>query len=998
MAGQPNNMYSNNIDPYAYRIGELKDLKLNPTLRMSGLKDSSSLSKVAIADTFHDLAQARVGYEQTHFNQTVLPHIIENDMNIDPKLYYKTSLSELFETTIGPSHLEPSVNAYIENVFGLQPAYEEITYDDILAHPPNFNNDVDASFVKKVANSNGSLKIKVPSPYTSFTHYLTQFLDDSSYLKAKTGIATFIKNYLYKTETDDTDVGEIRFLFDANANQIGKIFRYPDSGGIRYNAMACTADSASSSDESLDPTRPNEYEPDEIVKVTSNFLTHDKFDIYFIVNDTCKFGQDGKTCFSVNITNKKEDPKNFLHAARYFFGPQKNSLGGEKDPCGSEGASVSHIGKTMENLESFKANNLNSNNVDQAKKLNEVKLDHTYNSSCIPVGDSRILKLFHRTGGTIQSPNEINSILKLLADYKRTGDYEQSLTLARRILNDKGNRNNYTFSSIDLLSTLFARLNGIPAVYQVGSNGTITLYKNTIHLGSEEDREKAKLQAQSNKEERINQRRAMMYNTLNRIFTDACIRVLIKLRDTKFSDVNTASEIGKIIAIFGPIMDFIMKKTPLSTYNDYDFLALEEYYGTLSVFFPTVVQEGFIITDIESVDNFTLPFLGLIVKKGKSMKSANIDRLQKEQNSFKDQIEKYKDASSERDLRRQTERINRVKVLDEEILKIMDTITYPEKKKTEETTTKGGGIKTSQRRTAAAAAVKTARHMKTTRQRKTRKLQKTTHVAKQIVYGAIEKELLDIINNVLYGSNSFLKDLKGMKRDHIQGGTVKTRRGTRKLSLTEWKARRRKANAAIKKIVASQNITKRRKPFGLHLRESVFLLQTYYSEELSSFSAKLLYEFRSKLELLVMNYNYYFISEEQLSVPLLFEHYEILTYMVFLLSENSSPTDHTNPIIIERLTMKMEQVQDDNKAGISLSIFSLVGLYTRIFHPKDYYCYVKGSFINELNLLRDHNTNPLTNVVTWYMKDRMDRAISLFGANGILMGSKASTVITPSLG
>ena len=992
MAGFQKNIYSNNIDPYGYRIGELKDLKLNPTLRMSGLDELSPISKVAIADTFHDLAQARDGYEQTHFNQTVLPHIIENDKykNIDPQLYYKTSLSELFEKTIGPSNLEPSVNAYIENIFGLQPAYAEITYDDILAHPPNFN------LIEKVELSNGSLKIRVPSPYTSFTHYLTKFLDDSSYLKAKTGIATFIKNYLYKTEADETDVEEIRFLFDANANQIGKIFRYPDSGGIRYNAMACTADSASSSDESLDPSRPNEYEPDEIVKVTSNFLTHDKYDIQFIVNDKCKFGEHGKTCFSVNISNKNEEPKDFDRSARYFFGPKKNSSGGENEPCGSEGASVSHIGKTMENLESLKKNNLTSTDLDQAKKLNEVKLDHTYNSSCIPIGDSRFLKLFHKNGGRIQTPNEINNLLKLLADYKRTGDYEQSLTLARRILKDKGNRGNYTFSSIDLLSTLFARLNGIPAVYQVGSNGTITLYKNTIHLGSEEDRVKAKLQAQANKEERLNQRRAMMYNTLDRIFTAECIILLGKLRDTKFSDANTAREIGKIIAIFGPIIDFILKKKPLSNYNDNDFKVLEEYYGTLSVFFPTILQEGLIIRDIQSVDNFTLPYLSLIVKNGKSIRSSNIDRLIKEQNVFKVQIEKNKDGSSERDLRRQTERINRVKVLDEEILKIVDSITYHPNigtikggtKRIDNSILRSQTAKSVQRqKTIAVKAARTLKTARTARKRNTRKLHITPQMAKNIVYGAIDKELLEIINNVLYGSNSFLKDLKGtMKKDQIiQGGTVKTRQKTRKLNPTELNARRQKLSADRKRVVASQNITKRRKPFGFHLRESVFLLQKYYSEELSSYSAKLLYEFRSQLELLVMNYNYYFISEEQLSVALLFERYEILTYMVFFLSENSSPTDHTNPKIIESLKIKMEQVHDYNKAATSLSIFSLVGLYTQIFHPKDYYCYYKGSFINELLLLRDHNTNPLTDVVTWYMKDRMDRAISLFEVNGILI-------------
>ena len=381
-------MYNNNVAPYSTP----PTISKNP-LEFDRLDNWDPLAKLFLVDTYHDLAQSRDGYDPAYFISNIIPNIIDFKQNIQMNGNYRGTIEKMFGKEVLVSNLEPTMNAHIENKYGLQPADERVTFSEIIAHDLSFNQ----AFHDTVVNSNGSIKITVPPPYTSFTHYLTQFTDPISYLDAQTRIARFIKNYLYqdlkdiKDQDPTKDVKEIRFLFDAGANQIGKIFRYPGSGGIRYNSMACTADSACSSDEGMDPSVPKEYENIGVnnpkvnpsVKVTSNFFSSEKYDIHFIVNDNSHFGQDGTKCFSVNFTNKPKpgetiDPQNFDVAARYFFGARKNKQFDERDPCGSEGGSVSRIGMVMQKLETIKKTFPSLD--DQKKALNSVVSGH-----CIPV-------------------------------------------------------------------------------------------------------------------------------------------------------------------------------------------------------------------------------------------------------------------------------------------------------------------------------------------------------------------------------------------------------------------------------------------------------------------------------------------------------------------------------------------------------------------------------------------------------------------------------------
>jgi hypothetical protein len=990
MAGFQKNIYSNNIDPYAYEINVLKDMKLSPQIKMTDLADLPHISKLAIADTFHDLAQPRVGYDQTHFNETVLPRIIEDDIQpeTDKKLYYKTALSRLFGGTVGPSQLEPSVNAYIENVFGLQPAYEEITFDDILDHPVKFN---DETLKKKIEKSNGSLKITVPQEYTSFTHYLTKFIDDTSYHNAQKGISRFIKNYLF--QTDDRDIADIRFLFDAGANQIGKIFRYPNSGGIRYNGMACTADSASSSDESLDPTKPNEYEPDRIVKVTSNFFTSNVYDIHFIVNDHRTFGKDGKTCFSVSITNKDDDPTVFEHSARYFFGPQKNNSA-PGDPCGTEGASVSHIGKTMAALKGVESKN------DQVAHLNSVKKDKTYNSSCIPLGDSQFLKLFAKKGGKIKNVEEINVLLKLLADCKRTGDYEQSLTLARKIKNDGGNSNNYTFSSVDLLSTLFARMNGIPSVYQVGVNGTITLYRNTLNLGSEADREAAIQTAKENVRNRRLEYLKTTYKRLKHVLTSpGFISILEDFEKTKFPDENTELQKTKIYNVFITPLQ-IFNKDLIDGYSEDNYDLIDKIHNTIHTHYPSILNESLVIGAIPDINNFTLPFLDFIVREGKSKKSTYLDKLKLEKTTLEKNIAADTGGTSARDVTRQTSRTKKLAETNELIKEVLNSITYTE------LPFRGGGKTIRELLSAKKTERRKTYKSKTTNKKKTikknftakKKIQKLFYRYEKPLYshlntGACAIELKGVIDKVLDSSNEYLKDIYGSRKPLLTREMKKNQRKTlrekyRQDSLATKRDMRIEENMKEVGYKTRKKMNTIRKLNSIIIPdiipdEHIYTLNKDFIKDLGSYSAsnllflnKIRYEFIDALELIVLNYNYNSISYEKLTIDILFGKYKILSFLLILLTpivytEDTKINEKINENVRLYVENVMEGVAADSKSGTAISLFALVGYYMNNFHVDDYFFNVPKTKEKEKYNLDDHLKSPTKNLIEWKYQDKM---------------------------
>ena len=960
------NLYNNNIAPYNPET----PIILNH-LAFENLDSLDPLGKLAISDTFHDLAQPREGYDATHFNGTILQNIIAFQNKYDqPNGFYKGSLEKMFGGKIGVSHLEPSVNAFIENYFGLQPAYAEVTFDDILDHPLKFN--------ETIKNSNGSLKITVPPEFTSFTHYLTKFMDPSKYLDAQKGISKFIKNYLFQAE-DETNVDEIRFLFDAGANQIGKIFRYPGSGGIRYNAMACTADSASSSDDSLDSSRPNEYEnpgPDGVIKVTSNFFSNDKYDITFQVNPKCNFGTDGTTCFSVNFSHK-DVPLDWNSSARYFFGPKKNKDAEENgDPCGSEGASVSHIGKTMIILEQLRKN-ISGN---QKQILDSVKNDPGYNSRCIPVGDSRFLKLFGKAG--IQNSSQIDDIEKLLADYKRTGDYEQSLTLRRAI--DKGNTKNFTFSSVDLLSTLFARLNGIPAVYQVGVNGTITLYRNNRFRGSPNAIRKEIEQARKDKNDRIAFQRNKIFTELKHIFTETEFPMLLEsLENAKYTDEITKLQVDGILFVFRQVKN-VYEKVSENILDEEALNNMEIIYRYIEGddSFSSILKKDLIISDVENVQNFTLPFLDLTVRKSKSKKSGIISKLLQEQAAIDIKIKKFDSMlypPSERDVGMQSIRTLRAAAIPEEIAKIKQSITHdtlivvtsPSDKTIRRANSSSPSDGKKQQRLIGGTK-KTSRSHKKERLTRRKSLRLKHYVqqktlTKNIDTRRINAELLDIIYKVFNSSNAYLKDVYG--RDHP----------------SELKKNLKKTKSKTKK---PRNITRKQSARN----KKVFVYYTtislsYYSKDMCMFLSSLATEFMHSLNMLIINYNYDISSlhTEQLTLQYLFNKYEILTYILVLFnSDYPLALTQTHEKTRKKIKGMMKDVQGSD--GISLAMFALQGYFMKLFHANDYYASTTSfNFKPILNLLWSRNKDTFAALLDKNVYS-MNQVITVFSTQGVIHG------------
>lgn len=503
--------FSQDMTPFTASIKSLNAYLYNGFTPIKNVIDVAhpikSIYQTFIGDTFHDLCQDRGEASSTNFKNKILPRILN-----EATATYDAVLPALFEGTVKSSVLEPDINAYIENTLLLRPAYVEISTDNIIDLYKNPNPSIPDGFaisnesipVKSIKDiivkSNGTLKIKFPNDMTV-----------NDYMASKWGtheilyICDFIKRYLHdngalmeKLEDKQRPLSiedpntEIRFLFDAGMVHIGKLFKTPRSNGIRVIGMACTADSASSSSESL--IGPNEYIRHESgYEINTNLFSSNDIEMSLHENKDCHFGRDGIHCFSVNFKRIHGDPVH--NSCKYVFGPKPDSyytpgaLINEDEPCGYQGGSVPHLQTIFEKYIDPNNRTLTAGAADIDTELrSNGKFSH------IPVGDPRILKLLDPDPA--KQITEMDILFRLLADYKRTGDYEQALTLLHEIIRVGSNASNYTFSTGDLLSALFARLNGLPTVYQVSSakscvfNNYLTLFSSDYWNASDEDRRK----------------------------------------------------------------------------------------------------------------------------------------------------------------------------------------------------------------------------------------------------------------------------------------------------------------------------------------------------------------------------------------------------------------------------------------------------------------------------------------------------------------------------
>lgn len=340
----------------------------------------------------------------------------------------------------------------------------------------------------------------------------------------------------------------MKILSDAGIGFLGDFFSVPGSKTTPFIGVPCFLDSASTSTAPLDPDVPiffEELNPDYIVPIVSNYFSCNEYFMCYLLNENSTFDKDNLYNFSLIIFKIPEQQelksaieyirkspsldenyykacnivKEYIDAypgliARYYFGEVQKQKGEDSDAndslkCGTCGSGVPYIGKVMEKLLKLnKDTRYNSVSglwlssgtgpVPSIKKMfNELKKEGPLNSR-IPIADSRILKLFcyPNPGGQIfmnMTKEDRLSLFKILADYKRTGDYQQSYTVLKQILQETSNANCYTFSSGDELSTLIGRLLGVPSIYQVGNAGTCKLFRCNLYSANPQQQQILKI-------------------------------------------------------------------------------------------------------------------------------------------------------------------------------------------------------------------------------------------------------------------------------------------------------------------------------------------------------------------------------------------------------------------------------------------------------------------------------------------------------------------------
>jgi len=375
-----------------------------------------------------------------------------------------------------------------------------------------------------------------------------------NYLK----IANFVRWFLHSSDLNDISrldtiprltlpEPSMKVLSDAGIGFLGDFLSVPGSNTTPFIAVPCFLDSACTSISTLDPGVPIFFETlpsQQIVPIISNYFSCDKYLMCYLLNEGSRFDKDNLYSFSLNILEITDEIKQYVDAlrnpdiglytepyntacgrikthidtypglvARYFFGEvekEKAEQDSDNKKCGTSGAGVPYIGKVLDKL--LKLNRPPFRDVNglwlspQARdvqtfktQLNELKNAGPLNSR-IPIADARILKIFCNNsgpGGAIfmnMTHEKFLSLFKILADYKRTGDYQQSYTVLKQIFLDGiSNANCYTFTSGDELSTLVGRLLGVPSIYQVGNSGSCKLYRCNLYSGSQEDQLRLKI-------------------------------------------------------------------------------------------------------------------------------------------------------------------------------------------------------------------------------------------------------------------------------------------------------------------------------------------------------------------------------------------------------------------------------------------------------------------------------------------------------------------------
>lgn len=509
-------------------------------------------------------------------------------------------------------------------------------------------------------------------------------------------IAYFIRWYLHSSDLNNFNnlndpnftitmpYQSMKILSDAGISFLGDFFGVENSGVTPFIAVPCFLDSASTSVSPLDPNIPIVFEnlsPDKIIPIVSNYFSCNEYFICYLLNENSTFDVDNIFNFSLAIikineeninivqaieilrNNHMDDP-NYISAsnvvkeymdtypqlvARYYFGELEKKIAGvdsDNLKCGTCGAGVPYIGKVMKLLTNLiQQNKINISGDWNAPNINNYK--NYFNSlktagplkSKIPISDSRILKLFcylNPNGNAFMNMNPDNflSLFKLLCDYKRTGDYQQSYAVLKQILSEGNNANCYTFSSGDELSTLVGRLLGVPSIYQVGAYGYCSLYRCNLLNASPSDILKLKIINSSNQyknyTDKIIYKLELIYNFINTFYPKICdlrkqLFELYQLTQNNLLKNNTGLELFTLIKLWNA--NSILSNL-INLSNDFQSPeSIQKYSNTLQKIYQNndLMQRTLSTLNNNTHENQLTDFLNFIEKELEDI--ANIDIL-----------------------------------------------------------------------------------------------------------------------------------------------------------------------------------------------------------------------------------------------------------------------------------------------------------------------------------------------------------------------------------
>jgi hypothetical protein len=522
--------------PYFTKDGNNVKLKDDVT---KDFKTSNPLNFLMINDTFHDLVNPRGTYNPKGFIEGPLNYLLTGDTSIttdNVKTYENGINFPEYQELSG--RFEPKVAKAFEINMGLQTADTFITYDDILryvtidsANQIIINNP---EFLKKVIDANGSIAISLNSDESStFSTYIEKKnMNNAERNDAYLKISYFIRWYLHSTHVERTNTYDItdtsmKILFDAGSSFLKEFFSAPDSKVEPFVAIPCILDSASTSTEKLDPNLDFFFEEvtlGHVVPIVSNYFSCDKYFFCYLPNTNDQYNLDTLYGFSLAIIKVTPENREVIQSirnkvakfnsdeyfaacqtvyeyintntnknvARYFFGQVKKDKS-YNSSCGTCGAGVPYIGRVISKIKNLQSIEFPVTgpwlSQDQQSNLNILKneLDSLKDNTNEPLGgripfsDARILKIFCDLNENITMTEEdLLSLFQILADYKRTGDYQQAYTVLKAILKSGGNSEFFTFCSGDELSALIGRLLGVPSIYQTANGAQCRLYRGRL--------------------------------------------------------------------------------------------------------------------------------------------------------------------------------------------------------------------------------------------------------------------------------------------------------------------------------------------------------------------------------------------------------------------------------------------------------------------------------------------------------------------------------------